>query len=95
MRASVLVNGSPTEKFEFFYRGLRQGDPLSPSLFNIVGKVFHSIMEKAKEVGLIQGIFMNSEFNDFSHLQFAHDTIIFLKQGLENISNLKKILQCF
>ncbi|GJY97333.1 hypothetical protein Tco_0514243 [Tanacetum coccineum] len=39
-RGSVIVNGSPTEEFQF-YKGLKQGDPLSPFLFIVVMKSLH------------------------------------------------------
>lgn len=84
----------PTEEYNL-ERGLRQGDPLSPSLFNIFGEVFHVLMEIAKNRGLIEGIKMRDHMDSITHLQFADDTIIFLKPGLDNIMNVKRILQCF
>lgn len=89
MKAPVLVNGAPTEEFQR-ERGLRQGDPLSPSLFNIVGEVFHILMENAKSKGLIEGIRLS-----LTHLRFADDTILFLRPDVDNIQNLKRILQYF
>ena len=43
---SILVNGSPSKEF-VPTRGLRQGDPLAPLLFNIVGEGLTGMMREA------------------------------------------------
>jgi len=45
---SILVNGSPTEKFKP-KRRLRQGDPLAPFLFIIVVEGLTGLMRKVKK----------------------------------------------
>lgn len=70
IRISVLVNGSPTKEFSPF-RGPRQGDPLSPLLFNIAGKILHHLLQIAKDQVKFRGINIGHEGTTFSHLQFA------------------------
>ncbi|KAK2659274.1 hypothetical protein Ddye_005807 [Dipteronia dyeriana] len=50
---SVLVNGNPTSQFGV-ERGLRQGDPLFPFLFNIVVEGLSSLILKAVNLGMVQ-----------------------------------------
>ncbi|CAL5388524.1 unnamed protein product [Camellia sinensis] len=93
-RISVLVNGSPTAEFSP-QKGLRQGDPLSPFLFNIVAEGLNILLERAKEKGMIRGASVGHQELKISHLQFADDTIIFCEAKWEEIIMLKRILRCF
>ncbi|KAE8658271.1 hypothetical protein F3Y22_tig00116973pilonHSYRG00090 [Hibiscus syriacus] len=52
---AVLVNGSMSNWFKIRH-GLRQGCPLSPLLFNLVGETLSSLLRKAKEVSLLKGV---------------------------------------
>ncbi|XP_071687297.1 uncharacterized protein [Rutidosis leptorrhynchoides] len=52
---SVLVNGSPTLEFKP-EKGVRQGDPISPFLFNIAAEGLNLLTKRAIECGEIKGI---------------------------------------
>ncbi|KAL9683649.1 hypothetical protein QQ045_015474 [Rhodiola kirilowii] len=54
-RLAVLINGSPSKEFSM-ERGLRQRDPLSPFLFLVAAEGLSSILVKAVEEGVINGV---------------------------------------
>jgi hypothetical protein len=54
----VLLNGYLGDSFKH-YRGLHQGDPLSPMLFVIVIEVLCNLFDKAKHMGLLHSLSCN------------------------------------
>ena len=83
---SVLINGLATNKFKT-KKGLRQGDPLSPFLFNVQ-------FPRARKLNLIWGIKFGDNGVIIFHLQFAADIIIFVNNVTDEISNFRRILRC-
>ncbi|KAL7195785.1 hypothetical protein ACSBR1_035923 [Camellia fascicularis] len=75
--------------------GLRQGDPLSPFLFNLVVKGLNILIQWAKCLNLIKGVDLGGSGLTLSHLQFADDTLMFCNPNWDEITNLKRILSCF
>lgn len=55
-RVCVDINGERGEFFFLSFKGLRQGDPMSPLLFNIVADAFSTMLSKGCEVGVLQGL---------------------------------------
>jgi hypothetical protein len=76
-------------------KGMRQGDPLSPMLFNIVADMLAIIIERAKVDGQIEGVVPHLVDGGLSILQYADDTILFMEHDLEKARNLKLILTTF
>ncbi|XP_058774474.1 uncharacterized protein LOC131648762 [Vicia villosa] len=71
---SVLVNGSPTKEFEV-YRGLRQGDLLSPFLYVIAAEGLPGLVRKFIEMEEFASFDIRGECS-VDILQFADDTLM-------------------
>lgn len=86
-----MINGKPRGKFKAS-RGVKQGDPLSSSLFTLVIDVLSCLLEAAQHHNLIHG---GHDRVEVSHLQFADDTIFFLDDKEDYWFNLLDLLDNF
>jgi hypothetical protein len=73
-------------------KGLRQGDPLSPILFNLVADMLTVLIERAKSLGFLDGLVPHLVEDGLSILQYADDTILFIDDDLEKAKGLKMVL---
>jgi hypothetical protein len=76
-------------------KGLRQWDPLSPLLFNIVVDMLAILINRAKIEGHINGVVPHLVEEGLSILQYADNTILFMEHDLEKAKNLKLLLCAF
>jgi hypothetical protein len=77
------------------HKGLRQGDPLSPILFNIVVYMLAILVNRAKGEGQFEGHIPHLVDGALSILQYADDTILFLDHDVAKAANLKLLLVVF
>ncbi|GJS34494.1 RNA-directed DNA polymerase, eukaryota [Tanacetum coccineum] len=75
-KGSILVNGCPTNEFQF-YKGLKQGDPLSPFLFILVMESLHLSFQRIVNAGMFKGIVLVDQSLCLSHIVYADDAIFF------------------
>jgi hypothetical protein len=75
-------------------KGLRQGDPLSPILFNLVADMLVVLIERSKGMGFFDGLVPHLVEDGLSILQYADDTI-FLDDGLEKAKGLILVLSAY
>nr|GEY04579.1 RNA-directed DNA polymerase, eukaryota [Tanacetum cinerariifolium] len=92
-RGSIILNGSPTEEFQF-YKGLKQGDPLSPFLFILVMESLHIAFQRVEEAGMFKGIKLDSS-TSVSHLFYVDDAVFVGQWCDSNINTLVSVLECF
>jgi hypothetical protein len=90
----IKINDQVGPNFQTM-KGLRQGDSLSPLLFNIVVDMLTILIKRAKAKGQIDGMVPHLVDDGLSILQYADDTLIFLGHDLEKAKNLKLLLCAF
>ncbi|CAI0554757.1 unnamed protein product [Linum tenue] len=95
-RLSTLING---ESIGFFgmSRGIKQGDPLSPFLFNIGMDILSFIICEIKNAGHINGFCFDEENRqgEITHLLYADDAILFCEANEDEVRNTLAALVCF
>lgn len=94
---TLIVNGC---RHDFFKsgRGLRQGDPLFPSLFVLSAELFSQLLIDLQKNRRYRGFYMNNSGPQVSHLTFIDDAILFcnggkatLQQVLDSLSTYEQI----
>ena len=97
VKFSILINGSLSDFFGSS-RGLRQGDPLSPLLFDIVMEALSRMLDVTASARQFSGFCVGSMAGPslmVSHLLFENDTLIFYDVDPSQIANLRAILARF
>lgn len=87
----VLLSGR-LGKWIKYKQDLRQGEPLSPSLFILSVDVLSRIMKRVGGIELIEGIELQKKFIDILKLQFANNTLLFCTAKKQSILGAKAIL---
>lgn len=74
------------------FETMRQGDLLSPFLFNIIMETFSRLVTRFEEVGCLSGCQVGREGPTITLLQFANDSLVLLLNSEEEVCNLQDIL---
>ena len=91
---SLVINGKQQGHVVPF-RGLRQGDPLSPYLFLICAEGLVCLMRNAIKKGFLQGVTVANKGPKVSHLFFTDDSLFFCRAIKADCETMVNILETY
>jgi hypothetical protein len=77
------------------FKGVRQGDPFAPFMFNMDANSLSKMIVYAQRSGLLKGLAENSVEHGVAILQYADDSILLIHDDVEGARNLKLLLYIF
>jgi hypothetical protein len=77
------------------YKGVRQGDPFAPTLFNMAVNSLSKMIHLAQQNGKILGLANHIVKNGCAILQYTDDTILFIQDDIDSAINMKIVLYLF
>ncbi|KAK0608384.1 hypothetical protein LWI29_029944 [Acer saccharum] len=77
------------------FRGLRQGDPLSPYLFLLCAEGLSSLINESERWGIFSGFRCSRWGPKITHLFFADDSLLFTRASKEECINVRRLLDSY
>ena len=91
---SIKLNNENGPYFKS-HKGVRQGDPHSPFLFNIAVETLSKLVHNAQKQKLLVGLAPDLIEGGVAILQYADDTVICFEHDKDAAVNLKLLLYIF
>jgi hypothetical protein len=92
--AAVKLNETVGPYFQS-HKGVRQGDPLSPILFNMVAHCLTRMVMKAQQSALVTRLIPHLIDSGIAILQYADDTVMCLQDDIGKARNVKLLLYIY
>lgn len=70
---------------------MRQGDPLSPFLFQVYSEVLSTLIKLAIQEETLKGVQVSRRGPQITHLLFADDCVLFVEANREGASTLHQV----